>query len=53
MSMEGSPGAFMQHQEWGACYVEQDMDYDAKLVVYKLDEGLELLAKQTLNKVIR
>ena len=52
-SSEGSPGAFMQHEEWGPCYVEQDMEYDDKLFVYKLNEGLELLARQAVNKVTR
>lgn len=40
----------MQHTEWGPCYVEMDPDYPDKLFVYKLNEGLELLRKQVLNK---
>ena len=48
---DGNPGAFMQHEEWGPCYVEQDSEYDNKLFVYKLNEGLKILAEQALNKV--
>ncbi|MBN2443857.1 MAG: hypothetical protein JXJ04_21020, partial [Spirochaetales bacterium] len=46
-----SPGAFMQHETWGPCYVEQDNKFPDKLFVYKLNEGLELLAKQALNTI--
>ena len=50
-SGDESPGAFMQHETWGPCYVEQDNKYPDKLFVYKLNEGLELLAKQALNTI--
>ena len=43
-SLEGTPGAFMNHKEWGECYVEYE---NGKLFVYKCNEALALLAKQT------
>ena len=48
-SSDNNPGAFMQHEEWGPCYVEQDPNYPDKLFVYKLNDGLKLLAEQAKN----
>jgi len=39
-------GAFMQHSQWGPCYVEQDMNFQDKLFIYKLNEGLKMLEEQ-------
>ncbi|MBN2444347.1 MAG: hypothetical protein JXJ04_23495 [Spirochaetales bacterium] len=48
---EYSPGAFMDHEEWGPCYLEQDIDYPDKIFIYKLNDGLKLLAEQAANAI--
>ncbi|MBN2534514.1 MAG: hypothetical protein JXB88_16645 [Spirochaetales bacterium] len=48
-----NPGAFMDHEKWGPCYVEQDPDYPKKIFVYKLNEGLKLLADQVVTRATR
>jgi len=40
-----NPGAFMNHSQWGPCYLEQDPYYPEKLFVYKLNKGKESLHK--------
>jgi len=42
-SMESTPGAFMDHEEWGMCYVQ--LIGTNTLYVYKLNEGLKLTAE--------
>jgi len=42
-SMESTPGAFMDHEEWGMCYVQ--LIGTNILYVYKLNEGLKLMAE--------
>jgi hypothetical protein len=44
-----NPGAFMNHSEWGPCYVELDVDYPDKLFVFKLNDGLKLLAGEAAD----
>jgi hypothetical protein len=44
-------GAFMMHSVWGPCYVEQDNNFADKLFVYKLNDGLALLAEQAKEMV--
>jgi len=46
---KGNDGAFMNHPEWGPCYVELDYEFRNKLFVYKLDDGLKLLAEQAIE----
>ena len=50
-SGDESPGAFMRHEEWGPCYVEQENKYPDKLCVYVLNDGLEILARQGVSKI--
>ncbi|MCP4134986.1 MAG: hypothetical protein GY754_28690 [bacterium] len=38
-----NPGAFMDHEEWGPCYVEMDPDVPGKLFIYKLNQGMDIL----------
>ncbi|MBN2738775.1 MAG: hypothetical protein JXR70_17465 [Spirochaetales bacterium] len=45
-----SSGAFMQHDSWGPCYVEQDFD-NKKLFVYKLNEGMQILASEAAGRL--
>jgi hypothetical protein len=47
----GNNGAFMMHDTWGPCYVEQDADFPEKLFVYKLNDGLKILTEQA-KKII-
>jgi hypothetical protein len=44
-------GCFMNHKVWGPCYVDYNIDHPNKLFVFKLHEGLELLAKQTVGQI--
>jgi hypothetical protein len=44
-------GCFMNHKVWGPCYVDYNIDHPNKLFVFKLTEGLELLAKQTVGQI--
>jgi hypothetical protein len=46
-----APGAFMEHTEWGPCYVEVDLDHPDKLFVFKLNDGLQILADQAMDGV--
>jgi hypothetical protein len=50
---DSSPGAFMDHEKWGTCYVEQDRDYDDILFVYKLNEGMKILAEHAKERFSR
>ncbi len=38
----GNSGAFMEHEEWGDCYVELDYEFPDRLFVYKLNDGSKL-----------
>lgn len=42
-------GGFIDHETWGPCYVELDSDFPNKLFVYKLNDGLKILAEQLLE----
>jgi len=42
-AMESTPGAFMDHEKWGMCYVQ--LIGGNTLYVYKLNEGLKLMAE--------
>ncbi len=44
-STEGTRGAFVDHEEWGPCYVELCDDFPNKLFVYKLNDGLKVMAE--------
>ena len=48
---EINTGAFMNHSEWGPCYVELDYEFNNKLFVYKLNDGLKILAEQAKDAV--
>ena len=48
---EGNDGAFMNHSEWGPCYVELDFEFKNKLFIYKLNNGLKLLAEQAMDSM--
>ena len=43
-------GAFMQHTEWGPCYVGQDSDFPDKLFIWELNKGLKILAEEAVKK---
>jgi hypothetical protein len=43
-------GAFMMHDTWGPCYVEQDPDVTDSLFVFKLNDGLKILAEEARNR---
>lgn len=34
-----NPGAFMKHRIWGTCYVEKDLRFPYKLLIFKLGES--------------
>lgn len=38
-------GAFVDHEEWGPCYVELCDEFPNKLFVFKLNEGLKVMAE--------
>ena len=44
-----TPGPFINHKEWGPIYIEQDIEQPGKLFVYKLKDGLKLLAENMKN----
>ncbi|MCK4796565.1 MAG: hypothetical protein KAT05_04245 [Spirochaetes bacterium] len=46
-------GGFMNHSLWGPCYVYLDCDFDNKLFVYKLNDGLKILAEQAKDAVVK
>ena len=50
---ENGFGGFMDHETWGPCYVELDSDFPDKLFVYKLNDGLKMLAEQALGNVTK
>ena len=47
---EGNNGAFLLHDTWGPCYVEQDSEFSGKLFVYRLNDGLKLLADSVMDR---
>ncbi|MBN1700204.1 MAG: hypothetical protein JW881_22020 [Spirochaetales bacterium] len=47
---EMASGAFMEHEAWGPCYIDWDPDVPEKLFVFRLNEGLRLLADRILGK---
>ena len=44
-------GAFMQHSAWGPCYVMRDKEKENNVLVYKLSDGMEIIADQLRNYV--
>ena len=51
LTKEGSEGAFFLHTKLGPCFVELDSDNPKKLFVYKLNDGLKLLAEEARKAV--
>ena len=45
----GTGGAFVMHDEWGPLYIEQDYNFPDKLFIYKLNDGLKMLAENVAN----
>lgn len=43
---DGTEGAFFKHSQFGPCFVEHDADIPDKLMVYKLNDGLKILADE-------
>jgi len=48
---DGNSGAFLDHEKWGMCYVESDRNYPKKIFVYKLNDGLKMLADEAAEKM--
>lgn len=46
LTKEGTDGAFFNHKKFGPCFAEFDIDNPNKLFVYKLNDGLKILASQ-------
>lgn len=44
-------GAFMIHETHGPCYILQDEEESKNLIIYKLNEGKEIIAKQLMEYV--
>jgi hypothetical protein len=51
LTKEGTDGAFFKHKKLGPCFVEFDIDNPKKLFVYKLNDGLKILAEDA-RKVV-
>ena len=49
MSFESTQGAFLNHSKWGTCYAQLIGSHT--LHVYKLNDGLKLLAEQAKSAV--
>jgi len=45
-----NPGAFMDHEDWGPCYVELDYSVPGKLFVYKLNKGMDILREKMMRE---
>jgi hypothetical protein len=48
---EANQGAFVNHTIFGPCYVEWDSEVPKKLFVYKLNDGLKILAEEASGAV--
>jgi len=44
------PGAFMTHSEFGPCYVEQSTMRGGIMFIFKLNDAIDILKKQALDK---
>jgi hypothetical protein len=43
------PGAFFNHGTLGPCYIEQPLARDGILLIYKLNDAVEILKRQALS----
>ena len=48
---ESNVGAFFTHDVWGHCYAEHDYEQPYQIKIYKLNDGLKLLAEQAKSAV--
>ena len=44
-SKKGTKGAFVDHEVWGPCYIELNNKFPNKLFVFKLYDGLKVMAE--------
>jgi hypothetical protein len=45
------PGSFMNHSRLGPCYIEQPLSRDGILLLYQLNDAVEILRRQALGAV--
>ncbi len=48
---ENTPGAFMQHDTWGPCYILKDEEKPQHVIVYKLTDGIPIIARKLAEYV--